>query len=163
MRDHTRAKAAGRRLVGNAAKIERGFLVAARTHRKGYGVSTDLPYEMVAEAVARYPDRRSASTSGMLAVTVDPPLAGFSAWYEMFPRSAGDGKTHGTFRDVEAMLPYVAGMGFDVLYLPPIHPIGTTKRKGRNNALAAAPGDPGSPCRVILGVEPGMTSVWASS
>jgi len=95
--------------------------------------------------VARYPDRRFASTSGVLAVTVDPPLAGFSAWYEMFPRSAGDGKTHGTFRDVEAMLPYVAGMGFDVLYLPPIHPIGVTKRKGRNNALAAAPGDPGSP------------------
>jgi starch synthase (maltosyl-transferring) len=84
-------------------------------------------------------------TSGTLLVAVDPVRAGFSAWYEMFPRSAGNGKTHGTFRDVEAMLPYVAGMGFDVLYLPPIHPIGVTKRKGRNNALAAAPGDPGSP------------------
>jgi starch synthase (maltosyl-transferring) len=63
----------------------------------------------------------------------------------MFPRSAGNGQAHGTFRDVEAQLPYVAGMGFDILYLPPIHPIGNGKRKGRNNALAAAPGDPGSP------------------
>ena len=96
--------------------------------------------------VARYPDRRNAVTAKpTLSVAVDPRLAGFSAWYEMFPRSAGDGRTHGTFADVEAMLPYVAGMGFDVLYLPPIHPIGTTKRKGRNNALIAAPGEPGSP------------------
>jgi starch synthase (maltosyl-transferring) len=63
----------------------------------------------------------------------------------MFPRSAGAGSAHGTFADVEAMLPQVAAMGFDVLYLPPIHPIGATSRKGRNNAQAAAPGDPGSP------------------
>src|SRR4051812_32530316 len=101
--------------------------------------------EGLATLVARYADRRFAVTSGVLSLTVDPPRAGFSAWYEMFPRSTGSGKKHGTFRDVEALLPYVAGMGFDVLYLPPIHPIGITKRKGRNNALAAAPGDPGSP------------------
>jgi starch synthase (maltosyl-transferring) len=63
----------------------------------------------------------------------------------MFPRSAGDGTRHGTFADVEAMLPYVVDMGFDILYLPPIHPIGTTKRKGRNNALVASAGEPGSP------------------
>jgi starch synthase (maltosyl-transferring) len=94
----------------------------------------------------RYADRRYATSSQpVLTVAVDPPLAGFSAWYEMFPRSAGDGTRHGTFADVEALLPYVADMGFDILYLPPIHPIGTTKRKGRNNTLVAAPGDPGSP------------------
>jgi starch synthase (maltosyl-transferring) len=92
-----------------------------------------------------YADRRYATTHPVLTIAADPPLAGFSAWYEMFPRSAGDGTRHGTFADVEALLPYVKDMGFDILYLPPIHPIGTTKRKGRNNALIAAPGDPGSP------------------
>ena len=93
----------------------------------------------------RYADRQFATANPVLTVAVDPRLAGFSAWYEMFPRSAGDGTRHGTFADVEALLPYVADMGFDILYLPPIHPIGTTKRKGRNNALVAAPGEPGSP------------------
>jgi starch synthase (maltosyl-transferring) len=79
-------------------------------------------------------------------VEVDRVKARFSAWYEMFPRSAArEPGRHGTFRDVEARLPYVAELGFDVLYFPPIHPIGTTNRKGRNNALKAAPGDPGSP------------------
>jgi starch synthase (maltosyl-transferring) len=114
--------------------------------------------ESLAVLVSRYPDRRLAATSSVLAVTVDPPRAGFSAWYEMFPRSAGSGRTHGTFRDVEAMLPQIAGMGFDVLYLPPIHPIGVTKRKGRNNALAAAPGDPGSPW-AIGGAEGGHKAI----
>jgi len=81
-----------------------------------------------------------------LRVQVDPAKAGFSAWYEMFPRSASpDVKRAGTFRDVEARLPYVAGMGFDVLYLAPIHPIGKTKRKGANNAMTAKANDPGSP------------------
>lgn len=81
-----------------------------------------------------------------LSVVVDAPKAGFSAWYEMFPRSASmkPGR-HGTFADVEARLPYVAEMGFDVLYLPPIHPVGTSKRKGKNNSVVAKPGEPGSP------------------
>jgi starch synthase (maltosyl-transferring) len=100
----------------------------------------------LATLAERYADRRFATTAKpVLSVAVDPRLAGFSAWYEMFPRSAGDGTRHGTFADVEALLPYVADMGFDILYLPPIHPIGTTKRKGRNNALVASPGEPGSP------------------
>lgn len=81
-----------------------------------------------------------------LEVVVDPEKARFSAWYEMFPRSCtSDAARHGTFRDCIERLPYVAGMGFDVLYLPPIHPIGRTERKGKNNALRAAPGEPGSP------------------
>lgn len=80
------------------------------------------------------------------AVTFDRAKARFSTWYEIFPRSCGSEKgRHGTFRDVEALLPYIAGMGFDVLYLPPIHPIGRTNRKGPGNSPAAGPGDPGSP------------------
>jgi starch synthase (maltosyl-transferring) len=72
--------------------------------------------------------------------------AAFASWYEIFPRSqAGDGKTHGTFQDVIAQLPRIADMGFDVLYFPPIHPIGRTNRKGRNNTLTPAADDPGSP------------------
>jgi len=81
-----------------------------------------------------------------LEVFVDRPAARFAAWYEMFPRSqSGDASRHGTFRDVIESLPYVRDMGFDVLYFTPIHPIGRTARKGRNNSLTAAPDDPGSP------------------
>ncbi|MFP3920255.1 MAG: alpha-1,4-glucan--maltose-1-phosphate maltosyltransferase [Dichotomicrobium sp.] len=81
-----------------------------------------------------------------LTVWVDRPRAAFSAWYEMFPRSqSGDPQRHGTFDDVIARLAYVRDLGFDVLYFPPIHPIGRENRKGRNNALVAGPGDTGSP------------------
>ena len=81
-----------------------------------------------------------------LRVTVDRERARFSAWYEMFPRSAGDTpNSHGTFDDVIARLPAIQSMGFDVLYLPPIHPIGHKHRKGANNNTVAAPGDEGSP------------------
>ncbi|HYL87810.1 MAG TPA: alpha-1,4-glucan--maltose-1-phosphate maltosyltransferase [Burkholderiales bacterium] len=81
----------------------------------------------------------------MLQVVVDPARARFSTWYELFARSVrGDG-THASFRDLIAFLPEVEAMGFDVLYLPPIHPIGMTERKGKNNALKAGPGDVGSP------------------
>jgi starch synthase (maltosyl-transferring) len=78
-------------------------------------------------------------------VAVDPALARFSSWYEMFPRSTGAEGRHGTFQTTEERLPYVAGMGFNVLYLPPIHPIGRTYRKGRNNTVEAEPDDFGSP------------------
>jgi starch synthase (maltosyl-transferring) len=81
-----------------------------------------------------------------LAIEVDRERARFSSWYEMFPRSAaGRAGEHGSFADVEALLPHVAAMGFDVLYLPPIHPIGEIERKGPNNRAGAAAGDPGSP------------------
>ena len=81
-----------------------------------------------------------------LTVRVDREKARFSSWYELFPRSyALEPGRHGTFRELEAHLPYVASMGFDVLYLTPIHPIAHTQRKGRNNALTSQPGDPGSP------------------
>ncbi len=109
----------------------------------------------LAELADRYPDRNrevrfaagaSTGASAELPLTVDRERAGFSAWYEMFPRSAAfeEGR-HGTFKDVQERLPYIAELGFDVLYLPPIHPIGRGKRKGRNNTLAAEAEDVGSP------------------
>lgn len=79
-------------------------------------------------------------------VMVEQERALFSAWYELFPRSASlqPGK-HGTFKDCAKLLPRVASMGFDVLYLPPIHPIGKVNRKGKNNSVRSNPGEPGSP------------------
>ncbi len=83
----------------------------------------------------------SAATASVLEVFVDRERAAFSAWYELLPRSQGtDGHAHGTFNDVIARLPYVRDLGFDVLYFPPIHPIGRTNRKGRNNSLHAGAG-----------------------
>ncbi len=92
-----------------------------------------------------YPDRRFATTYQELTVVGERAHARFSAWYEFFPRSCGAENRHGTFADCETRLPYIAAMGFDVIYLPPIHPIGATQRKGKNNALAVAPDDVGSP------------------
>ena len=94
-----------------------------------------------------------------LAIEVDRPRAAFSTWYELFPRStAAEEGRHGTFRDVEAQLPRVARMGFDVLYLPPIHPIGEQFRKGKNNKVQAEPDDVGSPW-AIGGKEGGHKSI----
>jgi starch synthase (maltosyl-transferring) len=91
-------------------------------------------------------DRAAATTfEPPITVTVDPHRAGFSSWYEMFPRSTGAEGRHGTLRDAEQRLRYVAEMGFDVVYLPPIHPIGRTFRKGPDNSLQTSPSDPGSP------------------
>ncbi|HEX2197505.1 MAG TPA: alpha-1,4-glucan--maltose-1-phosphate maltosyltransferase [Burkholderiales bacterium] len=104
--------------------------------------------ERYAAALAAVPPRPSPDKtleSAVLEVLVDPLRARFSTWYEMFPRSARADGRHATFTDVAALLPYVQDMGFDVLYFPPIHPIGTTARKGKNNAVSAQPGDVGSP------------------
>jgi starch synthase (maltosyl-transferring) len=93
----------------------------------------------------RHADRRFAARR-RYTLLVDRKRAEFSTWYELFPRSsAAQAGQHGTFRDVEAQLPRLARMGFDVLYFPPIHPIGRVNRKGSNNALAAAATDVGSP------------------
>jgi len=103
--------------------------------------------ETLSDTIARYPDRsRATRYHRILEVTVDRVRARFGAWYEMFPRSAGpDPARSATFREAESRLPEIASMGFDVLYLPPIHPIGKSFRKGPNNALVAGPNDPGSP------------------
>jgi starch synthase (maltosyl-transferring) len=101
----------------------------------------------LAVVIARHADRDLGYTyERVLKVWVDRERARFGAWYELFPRSCSPtpGK-HGTFRDVEARLPAIAAMGFDVLYLPPVHPIGRAFRKGPNNTLTAGPDDPGSP------------------
>ncbi len=98
------------------------------------------------QLMASNPDKAYATVyEKVLGLTVEQKKAGCSAWYEFFPRSWSTlpGK-HGTFNDCNRLLPFIAGMGFDVVYLPPIHPIGYTKRKGKNNALVAAPDDPGS-------------------
>jgi starch synthase (maltosyl-transferring) len=100
-----------------------------------------------AAVACRHPDLRHAYTDPRIyAVTVERERARFSAWYEFFPRSASDDPgRHGTFADCEAWLPYVKHMGFDVIYFPPIHPIGRARRKGRNNTLETRPDDVGSP------------------
>jgi starch synthase (maltosyl-transferring) len=100
----------------------------------------------LAQLMDRHADRAHASTYRELEAVVDRERARFSTWYEMFPRSASPvpGR-HATFQEAAQRLPYIAGMGFDVLYLPPIHPIGTTHRKGKNNSPRAEPGDVGSP------------------
>jgi starch synthase (maltosyl-transferring) len=106
--------------------------------------------EVRGQIAQRHPDLRLAVTHApALGLTVERERARFSSWYEFFPRSAaGDGKRHGTFADCEAWLPYVQRMGFDVLYFPPIHPIGRSRRKGPNNTLDAKAGDVGSPWAV---------------
>ncbi|MBN1360349.1 MAG: alpha-1,4-glucan--maltose-1-phosphate maltosyltransferase [Sedimentisphaerales bacterium] len=98
------------------------------------------------DVAGEYPDRSLATMyEPELRIRVDRPRAVFSAWYEFFPRSFGADGRHGTFRDCERMLAEIAGMGFDVVYLPPIHPIGQVNRKGKNNATVCTPTDPGSP------------------
>ena len=91
------------------------------------------------ELVAESDERAFASQYEAIALDVERPQAEFASWYELFPRSLG------SFEDVVKALPRIRDMGFDVLYFPPIHPIGKTNRKGRNNALTTGPGDPGSP------------------
>ena len=114
----------------------------------------------LAALMAAHPDRRFETVwDPPLAVTVDPVHARFGAWYELFPRSASpEPGRHGTLRDVIERLPYVAGMGFDVLYLPPVHPIGRAFRKGPNNTLLANADDPGVPW-AIGGPEGGHTAI----
>jgi starch synthase (maltosyl-transferring) len=136
-----------RRDAGQDLAID--FLIGARlVDDEVLGDGTRDVEERYQAAMSACPPPPAADTvleSAPLEVVVDPVKARFSTWYEMFPRSArGDGQ-HGTFRDVVALLPEVQAMGFDVLYFPPIHPIGTTARKGKNNAASAQPGDVGSP------------------
>jgi starch synthase (maltosyl-transferring) len=106
------------------------------------GVTIDLTapdYDALLVAEPESEKRRSATTLGPIPVRVDRVRARYGSWYELFPRSWGG------LRGVENRVPEFAQLGFDVLYLPPIHPIGLTNRKGRDNALVAGPDDPGSP------------------
>ena len=122
-------------------------------------IKAGLDPELVA-LMGRYPDRsRGYTHEPPLKVVVERERARFGAWYELFPRStAPEPGQHGTFKTTEARLPYVASMGFDVVYLPPVHPIGRAFRKGPNNTLTPGPDDPGSPW-AIGGPEGGHKSV----
>ncbi len=139
-------EAAGRAAGGDAVwLLERAE--ALRAAKEPEEMRTSATDPKLHELVLRYPDLRFATESeGELSVVVDPVRARFSAWYELFPRSTAEepGK-HGTFADCEKRLEYIAAMGFNVVYLPPIHPIGHLFRKGRNNTPEAQPGDCGSP------------------
>jgi starch synthase (maltosyl-transferring) len=123
------------------------FVARLTALEKGSPAQTDLMLDDCALALMSiFAPRLALSRYPLeLEVKVDRAVARFSSWYELFPRSqSGDVCRHGTFEDVMDRLPYVRDLGFDVLYFPPIHPIGRTNRKGRNNALVAKPEDPGS-------------------
>lgn len=118
----------------------------ARAFRDGgeEGIQQALSADL-GELMHRYANREWASLYGReLTVMVDRELAEYGSWYEIYPRSWGPGTQPGTFRDLEQHLPYIESMGFDVLYLTPIHPIGTAFRKGKNNTVTAQPEDVGS-------------------
>jgi starch synthase (maltosyl-transferring) len=112
-----------------------------------------------------FPPRDLTCYARDLEIYVDRPAAGFAAWYEMFPRSQAPDGRHGTFADAAKRLPRLAELGYDVIYLPPIHPIGRTFRKGKNNSLNPAPDDVGSPWAIgnenggHLAVEPALGTV----
>jgi starch synthase (maltosyl-transferring) len=138
---------AGKRAAGSDGKTLKTVALALRSDQKTSDRVWIALGDELAELMARCPDKGLATTyERELVVTVDRARARFSSWYEIFPRScSSEPGHHGTFKDCEGRLPYIASMGFDVLYFPPIHPIGHTHRKGKNNAPAAGPDDPGSP------------------
>ncbi|MGE3539323.1 MAG: alpha-1,4-glucan--maltose-1-phosphate maltosyltransferase [Candidatus Tectimicrobiota bacterium] len=143
-------EAASQRATGrDAAQLQHwsALLQRVQEHAALEPVQHFLADESVPRLMASYPERDGMATAPQeWPVLVERAKAGFSTWYEMFPRSCAPVPgQHGTLRDCAARLPYIASMGFDVLYLPPIHPIGEVKRKGKNNALVASPDDPGSP------------------
>jgi starch synthase (maltosyl-transferring) len=133
--------------AGRASGPDAGKLTAyAAQLRKGKAAATAALASDLVELMEQHADRSQSVVYGReVELTVEPVRARYGAWYEMFPRSAGKQGKHGTFRDVEDWLPYIASMGFDVLYFPPIHPIGRTNRKGANNSVQAKPDEPGSP------------------
>jgi len=149
-----------------AALREMAAILGDETIEQELRVSSALAVS-VQEAMSRHADRsRATRYDRVLQVTVERPVARFGAWYEMFPRSAGtDPGRSATLAEAAQRLPYVASLGFDVLYLPPIHPIGHSFRKGRNNSLEAAPGDVGSPWAIGSeagghdAVEPGLGTI----
>jgi starch synthase (maltosyl-transferring) len=139
----------GRELLADVAPRDKSagaIIDAARAEFDRTGDAEVLLSEELGGVMADHQPRPDLTRSLPLPVMVDPPVAGAGAWYEMFPRSQSRiAGRHGTFDDCIARLPELAALGFDVIYFPPIHPIGRIHRKGADNALAARPGDPGSP------------------
>jgi starch synthase (maltosyl-transferring) len=149
--------AATRAPAEDARRLRRFAAALATGDEAAFAVAQD---PALLALMAAHPDSGHATRYAReLPIYIDRERARFGAWYEMFPRScAPEPGRHGTFADAAARLTYVAALGFDIVYLPPIHPIGRTHRKGKNNALVAAPGEPGSPW-AIGGVEGGHKSV----
>jgi starch synthase (maltosyl-transferring) len=138
-------EAAGRALGEDALWLNERAAVL-RAGKEPSQLRTDAIDPMLHERVLRYPDKRFATDSAELPIVVDPVRARFSSWYEFFPRSTAEkAGAHGTFADAEKRLPYIAEMGFNVVYMPPIHPIGRSFRKGKNNNPESQAGDDGSP------------------
>ena len=134
-------------LPADAAKLAR---IAEGLKKKNVSPEEKLALalgEEIAGLMEKYPDKSTAALyEKELPALSERKRAGFSAWYEFFPRSCStEPGRHGTLKDCEALLPEIARMGFDILYLPPIHPIGEVNRKGKNNAPRAEEGDVGSP------------------
>jgi starch synthase (maltosyl-transferring) len=150
---------AARRAAGADATALRDFATRMEQAGSAAAAGAVAAEPALAALMLAHLDRSEATWyERELEVVVDREQARFAAWYEFFPRSArGDGR-HATLAEAESQLDRAAAMGFDVVYLPPIHPIGVQFRKGRNNALAAEPGDPGSPW-AIGGVEGGHDAV----
>jgi starch synthase (maltosyl-transferring) len=130
---------------GETARALRSAAAVMRSPRHGEAVETAIG-DGLTGLMRLHAPRNFVTEQGGSKIFVDPVRARYSSWYELFPRSASDepGRT-GTLADVEKRLDFIADMGFDILYLPPIHPIGRTFRKGRNNAATAHEGDVGSP------------------
>ncbi|MFQ5600142.1 MAG: alpha-1,4-glucan--maltose-1-phosphate maltosyltransferase [Candidatus Krumholzibacteriia bacterium] len=150
----SRAAGTDRELLEGAAAVLHDGATAARE------VARTVLDRQLSKRMRIYGERRDGVRFGPpLSCVVDRKRARCAAWYEMFPRSQGpEPGRPGTFADAERSLQRIAALGFDVVYLPPVHPIGRTNRKGRNNGLAAQPGDPGSPW-AIGNAEGGHTSV----
>ena len=162
-----------RALADDHAPVDRRVLTAAvklmrDRRRTSHNRLVAATSDNVAEVFARQPLRDLVTECGPWPVQVDRRRALVGAWYEMFPRSEGATPLppkSGTFATAAKRLPAIADMGFDVVYLPPIHPIGQVHRKGANNSLRAAPGDPGSPWAVGSGegghdaVNPGLGTI----
>jgi starch synthase (maltosyl-transferring) len=143
--DEAAARAAGSSADAKQLKAFADTLRALAAENRPF---YDNPVTPELEALAAlYPDLRFASMAPKeLRLWVDRERARFSSWYELFPRSTSpDPNRHGTFADVEHLLPDIAAMGFDILYMPPIHPIGHAFRKGPNNTMSTNPDDEGSP------------------
>ena len=134
------------RRAADAAPSDVGTRLARTAKRMEEGqIAAGLEFEL-AGTVRKHAPRDGLVESEWLWVRVDPPLARFGAWYEFFPRSAAaEPGRHATLDEAAERLPRVRELGFDIVYLPPIHPIGTTFRKGKDNAPAAEPDEPGSP------------------
>ena len=141
----------GRALLAKVARARETHFIIERARtasdRLG-GIESSLDADLAA-AMAESGPRDDLTRSSLYPLTADRPIARAGAWYEMIPRSqSSHAGQHGTFDDCIGRLPDVAAMGFDVIYLTPIHPIGHINRKGRNNALVAGPGDPEAPTRL---------------